>query len=191
MSLEQYFHSSRRWRSVLTAAVLLLTLIGGTSSAAAQSAAAQKAGDSSNDQEFTMTELLKLPGKVVGEGTNGKAVGKYKVASYRVEEVALPHVTEVEIHGQKTQVSRAFRLSVTGGPFAVRALPPVVWVDDTPVGYGVESEDLDAVTVITFDESLLKEGATLYLSYGDKEDKADRVELPEKLKLAGPKGGAQ
>jgi hypothetical protein len=186
MSLEKYFYGSRGWRSLLIAAGLLLTLVGSTSFAAAQ-----KVGDSSDKQEFTMTELLKLPGKILGEGANIKAVGKYKVASYRVEEVALPRTVEVEIRGQKVQANRAFRLSVTGGPFAVRALPPVIWIDETPIGYGVESEDLDAITAVTFDPTLLEEGATLYLSYGDKEDKTARVALPEKLKLAGPKGGAQ
>ena len=186
MSLENYFYHSRRWRSFLMAAGLLLVLIGGASFAAAQ-----KAGDSHNNQEITMTELLKLPGEILGEGANTKAVGKYKVASYRVEKVALPRTTEVEVRGQKIQATHAFRLTLTGGPFAVRALPPVVWIDDTPIGYGVESEDLDAITAITFDPTLLTEGATLYLSYGDKEDKTARVALPEKLKLDGPKGGAK
>jgi hypothetical protein len=186
MSLENYFHSSRGWRSIMTAAGLLLLLIGSTSFAVAQ-----KVGNSQNEQEFTMTELLKLPGKILGEGTNTKAVGKYKVASYRVEEVALPRTVGVEVRGQKVQATHAFRVTLTGGPFAVRALPALIWIDETPIGYGVESEDLDAITAITFDPTLLEEGATLYLSYGDKEDKMNRVALPEKLKLAGPKGGAQ
>lgn len=186
MSLENYFYSSRPWRSLMTATGLLLILIG-----SATFAAAQKVGDSQNEREFTMTELLKLPGKILGEGTNTKAIGKYKVASYRIEEVALPRTVEVEVRGQKVQATRAFRVTLVGGPFAVRALPPVIWIDETPIGYGVESEDLDAVTAVTFDPTLLEEGATLYLSYGDKEDKTTRVALPEKLKLAGPKGGAQ
>jgi hypothetical protein len=71
----------------------------------------------------------------------------------------------------------------------VRALPAVVWIDDEAVGYGVESEDLDAITVVTFDASLIREGATLYLSYGDKENKKDRTALPEKLTLGANKGG--
>jgi hypothetical protein len=170
----------------MAAAGLLLILIGSTSFAVAQ-----KVGDSQNEQGFTMTELLKLPGKILGEGTNTKAVGKYKVASYRVEEVVLPRTVEVEVRGQKVQATHAFRVTLTGGPFAVRALPALIWINETPIGYGVESEDLDAITAVTFDPTLLEEGATVYLSYGDKEDKTNRVALPEKLKLAGPKGGAQ
>lgn len=182
--MENYFYSSRRWRGVLMAAGLLLMLIGGTSFANAQ-----KANDSHNNQEITMAELLKMPGEILGEGANTKAVGKYKAASYRVEKLALPRTMEVEVRGQKIQATHAFRVTLTGGPFAVRALPPVIWIDETPIGYGIESEDLDAITAITFDPTLLDEGATLYLSYGDKENKTDRVALPEKLKLAGPKGG--
>jgi hypothetical protein len=70
----------------------------------------------------------------------------------------------------------------------VRALPAVIWVDDVAVGFGVEGEDLTEITAVTFDESLLRDGATLYLSYGDKENKEGRTALPEKLKLDA-KGG--
>jgi hypothetical protein len=184
MKLVNYLCS--RWRSALMAAGLLLILTGGASLAAAQKAAAPL-----QDQELTMTDLLNLQGKILGEGSNLRAVGKFKVASYRLEEVTLPQVVEVEIRGQKTRASQAFRLTLTGGPFPVRAMPPVIWIDDTPIGYGVENEDLNAITAVTFDGTLLREGATLYLSYGNKEDKTDRVALPEKLQLAGPKGGAR
>ncbi|MDT7605212.1 MAG: hypothetical protein QOF61_3209 [Acidobacteriota bacterium] len=139
------------------------------------------------DQEFTVTDLLKLPGRVVGKGSNTTPKGLHKLRSYRVEEVALPHITNVELKGQHVPVTKAFRVTITGGPFAVRALPPVIWLDDVAIGYGIESEDLDAITVVTYDESLLRDGATIYLSYGDKENKQERTALPEKLKL-GTKG---
>ena len=181
MNLKNLVCGPRRMLGILMAASFLLIIIGSASIASAQSS-------SQTNQELTVSDLLKLPGKTLGEGVNNRAIGKYKVASFRVEEVALPHTMEVEIRGQKMQASRAFRLNVTGGPFPVRALPPVVWIDDTPVGYGVENEDLNTITVVTFDSSLLREGATIYLSYGDKEDKTDRVALPEKLTLNGPKG---
>lgn len=174
------------WKRVRMALGLMLVLIGSTSLALAQEPNANAAS-----QELTMTDLLKLPGKVLGEGANTKAVGKFKVASYRVEEVALPHAKEVEIGGAKVQATKAFRMTLVGGPFPVRAMPPVVWIDDVAVGYGVENEDLTEITVVTYDVGLLREGATLYLSYGDKKNKEDRVEVPEKLKLAGAKGGNQ
>ena len=164
---------------------LLLLVTGGPH------ALSQQANGPDHQEGLTMTELLKLQGKILGEGSNTRGVGKYKVASFRVEELTLPRAMEVNVRGQEVQATRAFRLTVTGGPFVVRALPPVIWIDDTPVGYGVENEDLNAITAITFDPELIREGATLYLSYGDKEDKTDRVAVPEKLKLGGPNGGAK
>ena len=140
------------------------------------------------DQELTLSDLLKLPGKIVAQGTNTKALGALKVATYRLEEVMLPRTIAVEICGQKVQVGKALRLTVIGGPFPVRALPPVIWVDGTAVGYGVESEDLDAITAVTYDYSLLREGATIYLSYGDKTNKDGRVNVPEKLTLKDATG---
>lgn len=165
---------------------LMLVLVGSTSLALGQEASASQV-----NQELNMTDLLKLPGKVLGEGRNTKVTGKFKVARYRVEEVTLPQAVEKEIRGEKRLVGKAFRVTVVGGPFPVRAMPPVVWIGDVAVGYGVENEDLNEITAITYDPDLLLDGATLYLSYGDKKNKEDRVEVPEKLKLAGPKGGVQ
>jgi len=169
-----------------TLSLLLLVLTGATQTRAQDTGAADDTA-----QEPKMTDLLKMPGKVIAESNSAAAAGKFKVRNYRVEELALPAPVGVEIGGKHVEVSRAFRVTVTGGPFPVRALPAVVWIDDTAVGFGVESEDLDAVTAVTFDASLLREGATLYLSYGDKENKAERTALPEKLKLGTNKGGNQ
>lgn len=166
---------------IAAAACLLLLAVcgGGAARAQEQQAGARPAAE----QEFTVTELLKLPGRVVGRGANETPRGQLKLRSYRVEEVALPRVAEVEVRGERRQVTKAFRLTITGTQFPVRALPAVVWVDDVAIGYGVESEDLTEITVVTYDESALKEGAALYVSYGDKENKEGRTELPEKLKL--------
>ena len=169
----------------VAAAAALLML----SFAFAPRAHAQTATDSA--EKPTMSELLKMPGKVIAESDAHAAVGKYKVKNYLVEELTLPKPVSAEVGGKRVEVSRAFRVTVTGGPFPVRALPPVVWIDDAPVGYAVESEDLDAVTAVTFDESILREGATLYLSYGGKNEKKDAVALPEKLKLKRGADGAR
>ena len=166
---------------VVAAAVLLLALAGVLPVRAQEPAAPE------TRQEPSVSDLLKLPGKVIAESDADAASGKYKVRNYRVEELTLPEPAQVNIGGKSVEVTRAFRVTVTGGPFPVRALPPVLWVDDEAVGYGVESEDLDAITAVTFDASLIKEGATLYLSYGDKENKQDRTALPRKLTLT--KGG--
>ena len=186
MNTEIYPPARRSARVWLVMLSLLLLVLTGTLQARAQDAAAPD-----NAQEPKMSDLLKLPGKVIAESNAPAAAGRLKVKNYRVEELTLPAAVEVEVGGKRVEVSRAFRVTVTGGPFPVRALPAVVWIDDVAVGYGVESEDLDAITAVTFDASLLREGATLYVSYGDKENKSDRTALPEKLKLNANKGGNQ
>lgn len=182
----------RGWKSALLTTSFLFLLSACAAPAFAQEAAApDDAAAQTADQELTVTDILKLPGRVLGEGRNTKAAGQHKVKTFRVEEVILPAMKEVKIKGETRSVGKAFRLTVKGGPFPVRAMPPVVWLDDTAVGYGVENEELTEITVITYDESVLVEGATLYLSYGDKKNKEDRTALPEKLTLGGAKGGNQ
>lgn len=174
------------WLATLS---LLLLVLAGNLQVRAQDAAAPD-----NAREPKMSDLLKMRGKVIAESDAAAPAGKLKVKNYRVEELTLPAPVEVEVRGKRAEVARAFRVTVTGGPFPVRALPAVVWIDDVAVGYGVESEDLDAITVVTFDESLLRDGATLYVSYGNKEikeNKEERTALPEKLKLGAKKGGNQ
>lgn len=178
---------ARRPAKVWLATLSLLLLV----LASATQARAQEGNAADTAQEPKMSDLLKMSGKVIAESDAPRAAGKFNVRNYRVEELTLPRPVEVTVGGRRVEVSRAFRVTVTGGPFPVRALPAVVWIDDVAVGFGVESEDLDQITAVTFDASLLREGATVYLSYGDKENKADRSALPEKLKLGATKGGNQ
>ena len=104
-----------------TLSLLLLVLTGATQTRAQDSAA----GDDTA-QEPKMADLLKMPGKVIAESNSAAAAGKFKVRNYRVEELTLPAPVEVSVGGRRVEVSRAFRVTVTGGPFPVRALPAVV-----------------------------------------------------------------
>ena len=174
----------RGWKSILLTTSFLFLFSACASLTFAQDTTAP-------NQEVTVTDILKLKGRVLGEGSNTRAVGQHKVASYRVEEVTLPRMQDVKLNGETRSVGRAFRLTIKGGPFPVRAMPPVIWLNETAIGYGIENEDLNEITVITYDESALVEGATIYLSYGDKQNKEDRTPLPEKLKLNGAKGDNQ
>ena len=183
MNPEKNAPAPRVRRGILVVSGVLLLALAGAFMVRAQEARTAK-------QEPQMSDLLKMPGRVIAESDSATAAGKFKVRNYRVEELTLPEPAEVTVGGERREVSRAFRVTVTGGPFPVRAMPAVIWIDDEPVGYGVESEDLDAITAVTFDASLIREGATLYLSYGDKENKQDRTALPKKLALAA-KGGSQ
>ena len=184
MNTEKHPPARRPARVLLATLSLLLLVITGASRASAQDA---PAADHPRGPE--MTELLRMPGKVIAESDAPRAVGKFRVRNYRVEELTLPRAVEVEVGGRRVETARAFRITVTGGPFPVRAMPAVIWLDDAAVGFGVESEDLDAITAVTFDASLVREGATVFLSYGDKENKQDRTALPEKLKLGANRGG--
>ena len=183
-------HDSRRrgWKSILLTTSFLFLF----SACASLTTFAQDAADTNANQEVTVTDILKLEGRVLGEGTNTRAVGQHKLKSYRVEEVTLPRMKEVKINGETRSVGRAFRLTIKGEAFPVRAMPAVIWLDDKAICYGIENEELTEITVITYDEAALVEGATIYLSYGDKKNKEDRAPLPEKLKLNGAaKGGNQ
>ncbi|HZH90497.1 MAG TPA: hypothetical protein VEX70_07710 [Pyrinomonadaceae bacterium] len=182
----------RGWKSILlTTSFLFLYSACASLSFAQDAPASTPDSDPAANQEVTVTDILKLQGRVIGEGANTRTVGQHKVASYRVEEVTLPRAQDVTIKGETRSVGKAFRLTIKGGPFPVRAMPPVIWLDETAIGYGIENEELTEITVITYDESALREGATIYLSYGDKNNKEDRTALPEKLKLGGAKGGNQ
>lgn len=135
-------------------------------------------------QGLSLAEILELPGRVLGRGRNREPVGPHKVTTYLIEEVKLPRPVEVEIRGKKKRVTRAYRVTIYGGPFIVGALGYFIGIDDETVGlFGIERRNLDAVTAVTFDQSLLREGATLTISYAG----AGRTELPEKLKLEGAK----
>lgn len=192
MRLDNNARRRRGWKSILLTTSFLFLFSASASLAFAQDAPASAPNsDTASTQEVTVTDILRLPGRVLGEGSNARAVGHHKVASYRVEEVTLPRMADVRIKGETRSVGKAFRLTIKGGPFPVRAMPAVIWLDETAIGYGIENEDLNEITVVTYDESVLTEGATIYLSYGDKKNKEDRTAVPETLKLNGAKGDRQ
>ena len=135
-----------------------------------------------SEKEMPVRELLKLPGKLVTE-VKSRPSGDLKLTGYRVEELQLTRNLTVELNGQQVAVDKAWRVTVTGGPFPVRALPATIWIDDQIVGNGIENEALSEITAITFDSSLLREGGVVALSYG--EDKDARVRLSQRLQLKG------
>jgi len=110
----------------------------------------------------------------LAKGENSKPVGYLNATTYLVEELTLPHAVTVTIRGKKKRVTRAYRVTIFGGRFHVRSLGHFIGIGGTSLGFGMESKMLDSVTVVTFDRSLIRDGATLMV---------DHVELPEKLKL--------
>src|SRR4029079_808501 len=70
-----------------------------------------------------MKKLMSLPGKVVSEAKVARPAGALTLTGYRVEELQLPNTETVQLHGQQTVVDKAWRVTVHGGPFPVRAMP--------------------------------------------------------------------
>jgi len=95
--------------------------------------------------------------------------------------VRLPQSLTVEVKGRQEVVDRAYRVTVQGGQFPVRAMPAVIWIDDQVVGLGVENETLTEVTAITFDGSLIRQGGVVSISYG--EDKNARIKFSQQLQV--------
>jgi hypothetical protein len=135
----------------------------------------------SANKDLPLHEIAKLPGKVLAEAKTNGATGNVKLTGYRVEELTLPRSMTAQVRGQQVTVDRAYRITVTGGPFPVRAMPAVIWLDDEMVGFGIENKDLTEVTAITFDSSLITDGRVVSLSYGD--NKEGRARLAPKLQL--------
>ena len=140
------------------------------------------------DKELPLRELLSVPGKLLSEAKSDRPTPELKLTGYRVEEIKLPRTLNVELRGQQVAVDKAWRVTVQGGPFPVRAMPAVIWIDDQIVGNGIENETLSQITAITFDGSLIREGGVVSLSYG--EDKEGRVRISQRLRLT-PEGGNQ
>ena len=120
-------------------------------------------------------------GRLLAEGENSNAAGPYSITAYRVEELQLPRSVKPKVGGREVESDTAWRITLTGDSFPVRAMPPALFIDGVLVGYGVETSDLTAITFVTLDRSLLREGATLAFAYGNT--RVGRVELSEKLKL--------
>jgi hypothetical protein len=121
------------------------------------------------------------PGTLLARGTNTRPTGSYRLQTYVLEEVVIPSGVPIPALGGRTDLTTVWRLSVLGGPFAVRAMPAVIWADDVPLGNAALSPDLTRATVLVTDPSLLRTGATIAFSYGDLADL--RARLPEPLAL--------
>ena len=117
-------------------------------------------------------------GKVIAEGRNTNESEKLHVNRFTVEELQLDEPIETEIGGKKTEVYQAYRITVFGGPFEVRAMPLAVIIDDKTTLFGLQNPKLDQATFILYDRSLLREGGTLAIGYGGA-----TIELTDKLRL--------
>jgi hypothetical protein len=130
-------------------------------------------------QGQALPDLFRLPGKVIAEGTNQAPEGNHRLKTYRVEEINFSRPTEVEVGGRRQTVQRVFRVTVLAERFHVRALPPIIWIDDTRLFPARENAELTEVSAIITDAGLLREGAAIAFSFGQ----GPRETLRERLLL--------
>ncbi len=127
-------------------------------------------------------DLLTMSGKIIAEGNNTTPQGALQLKSYRVEEINIEPAAEVTINGQTRVVNKAWKVSITGGPFTARDARAMLWSNDQLLGYASESPNLDAISAITIDPKQLTQGQTLSLSYDVAATK--RQSIPEKLDVS-------
>ena len=162
-------------RIAITMVIVSLLLATGVSTLS------QRNNNPAPGKEPPVRELLQLPGRLISETKAARPSSDLRLTGYRVEEVSLPRNLTVQVRGQQVVVDKAWRVTLQGGPFPVRALPAVVWINDEIVGNGIENETLSQVTAITFDGSLIREGGVVSISYG--EDKETRRKLPQGIQF--------
>lgn len=117
-------------------------------------------------------------GRELARAEAAQPVGPLGLRGYRVDELVVDPPIDVAVEGRQVRATRALRLTVTGGPFAVRDLPAIIWVDEHELGVGTESRDRTELSVITFDVDALRTGATIAVAYG-----ARRFALPQPMRL--------
>lgn len=176
---------------VLPGLILLLCLASRVGSAPQRPAMVQEPKQTVIEGELTLAQVHELPGTELSQATSDHPSGKLQLRGYVLEAVQLPKPVTTEIDGIMSATRRAWRLTVKGGPFPVRSMPAIVWLDDTVAGLGVESPDLMSISVMIFNRNALREGAAIAVSYGVADD--SRSELAEKLSIGslGREGNKQ
>jgi hypothetical protein len=176
MFTEKTVKPPRRWNIGAVIMSLLLLMIGAMPVVRAE----EPQTTSQDTQVRRKFELYtRTKGKTIAEGRNTNASEQVPVERYTVEELKLDEPLEVEIRGEKTEVYQAYRITVFGGPFVMRAMPLLLMIDDKTTLVGLLGPKPDKATFILYDGSLLRDGATLAVGYG-----AGGVELTEKLSLS-------
>jgi hypothetical protein len=138
-----------------------------------------------SNKELSLREIVKLPGKLMTQVKTDAPISDLKLSGYRIEEISLPRSVTTQVSGAQVITATAWRVTITGGPFPVRAMPAVIWIDDQVAGYGIENETLSEITAITFDGSLIRDGAVVSLSYGENQEERIRFTQKTQLKSGG------
>lgn len=127
---------------------------------------------------LTLSDLMALSGKVIAKGSNIDPVGLFGLKTYRVEELTLnPPVVTVD--GQTINAAKAWRVTVSGSQIPIRSVAATITLDGVDLRPAMEKDDLSEITSITFDPSLVHNGAPISVSYGGD----DPTRLPETLTI--------
>ena len=127
---------------------------------------------------LTLDDLMKMSGKVIAKGSNIDPVGQFGLKTYRVEELTLNPPVAV-IDGQTINAAKAWRITVSGAQIPIRSLAATITLDGVDLRPAMEKDDLSEITSITFDPSLVHNGAPISVSYGGD----DPTRLPETLTI--------
>lgn len=127
---------------------------------------------------LTLDDLMTMSGKVIAKGSNISPVGQFGFKTYRVEELTL-NPPKAIVDGQTINASKAWRITVSGSQIPVRSLAATITLDGVDLRVAIEKDDLSEITSITFDPSLIHNGATFVVSYGGD----DPTALPETLTI--------
>lgn len=180
----------RRFRRSLGCAAVLLVLLASGRDALAQQASNPSIEDHLAGRVKILDEvgpwkmdLLRQPGVLLAQGNNTIPVGPFKLRTYRIDEVTPASPLHGEIDGQSVSIEKAWRITILGGPFRVRDAAPMIFIDDKLVGVALEGPDLKSMSVLVFDGSLIRTGASISVGYGENDP--SRTALPEKIILAG------
>ena len=65
-------------------------------------------------------------------------------------------------------------------------MPAIIWIDDAPIGIGLEAPDLRSISTVTFYGAAIRTGASVGFSYGAA-DATTYTVLPERITLAAGK----
>jgi hypothetical protein len=100
-------------------------------------------------------------------------VGASKLLTYKLEEVQLENLVELEIRGKKQRLSSVLRLTITSE--AIQGAHSI-WVDDALLpSFGLGR---NAIATLIYDRSIIRDGAEISVSNGK-----EFVTLPERLRL--------
>ena len=133
---------------------------------------------SAQGAQLTYADLFQLKGKVIARGENTNPQGPYGVKTYRIEQLTLAPGTTVNVNGMNVPATTAWRVTILGASFQARSTPAVISVDSTALLPAQESSDLREISAFTLTQGVIRDGATLTLSYGD-----ERTQVPERVKL--------